>query len=187
MLEPWVLWFVLLPSCSSWFICKQMWDCLLCQSLPHPFSLLATPLPLVLSAPLPISAPPTGLEECFFFNSFIVGLPYSSIFCQFWLFLFLNLLLSFFWLCEKAQCVCLYLHLGWSSSTIFCHLHGTQTTLWLLWNNVLSHCFARHPFKFKILRDLVWLFFMFPKHFVQTLQWTYNMEFTYLFTCLFPH
>ena len=28
---------------------------------------------------LPVSAPPTGLGECFFFNSFIVGLPYSSI------------------------------------------------------------------------------------------------------------
>ena len=27
-------------------------------------------------------------------------------------FLFLNLLLSFFWLCEEAQCVYLYLHLG---------------------------------------------------------------------------
>ena len=30
--------------------------------------------------------PPTGLDECFFFNSLVVGLPYSSIFCQFWLF-----------------------------------------------------------------------------------------------------
>ena len=40
----------------------------------------------VLSAWLPISAPPTGLDECFFFNSLVVRLPYSSIFCQFWLF-----------------------------------------------------------------------------------------------------
>ena len=30
--------------------------------------------------------PPTGLDECFFFNSLVVGFPYSSIFCQFWLF-----------------------------------------------------------------------------------------------------
>ena len=41
---------------------------------------------------LPISAPPTGLNECFFFNSLVVGLPYSSIFWQFWLFLVFKLL-----------------------------------------------------------------------------------------------
>ena len=35
---------------------------------------------------LPISAPPTSLGECFFFNFLVVGLPYSSIFWQFWLF-----------------------------------------------------------------------------------------------------
>ena len=35
---------------------------------------------------LPVSAPPTGLDECFFFISLFVRLPYSSIFCQFWLF-----------------------------------------------------------------------------------------------------
>ena len=40
----------------------------------------------VLSAWLPISAPPTGLGECFFFNSLVVRLLYSSIFCQIWLF-----------------------------------------------------------------------------------------------------
>ena len=41
----------------------------------------AAALPRVLSTWLPISAPPTGLDECFFFNSLVVGLPYSSIFC----------------------------------------------------------------------------------------------------------
>ena len=35
---------------------------------------------------LPISAPPTGLDECFFFNSLVVGLSCSLIFWQFWLF-----------------------------------------------------------------------------------------------------
>ena len=34
---------------------------------------------------LPISTPPTGLDECFL-NSLVVGLPYSLIFWQFWLF-----------------------------------------------------------------------------------------------------
>ena len=33
-----------------------------------------------------LSATPTGLDECFFFNSMVVGLPYRSIFWQFWLF-----------------------------------------------------------------------------------------------------
>ena len=61
---------------------------------------------------LPISTPPTGLDDCVFFNSLVVGLPYSLIFCQFWLFFVFKLLLSFFWLCKEAQCVYLHLHLG---------------------------------------------------------------------------
>ena len=60
---------------------------------------------------LPISAPPTSMDECFFFISLVVRLPYSSIFCQFWLF-FVFKLLSFLWLCEEAQCAYLHLHLG---------------------------------------------------------------------------
>ena len=61
---------------------------------------------------LPVSTPPTGLDECFFFNSLVVGLPYNLIFIRFWLILFLNLFLSFFWLCEEAKCIYLHLHLG---------------------------------------------------------------------------
>ena len=40
----------------------------------------------VLFTRLPVSTPPTSLDECFFFISLVVRLPYSSIFCQFWLF-----------------------------------------------------------------------------------------------------
>ena len=68
----------------------------------------------VFSTRLPISAPPTSLNECFF-NSLVVGLPYNLIFWQFWSFLFLNLWLSFFWLCEEAKCIHLHLHLGQKS------------------------------------------------------------------------
>ena len=56
-----------------------------CQLLPP------TPVPHLLpcqeSSPpqLPVSALPTGLDKCFFFNSSVVGLPYSSIFWQLWL------------------------------------------------------------------------------------------------------
>ena len=66
-----------------------MWDQPVCQLLPRPIWCLAVG-PLCPSFPsppqLPISAPTTGLEECFFFNSSVVGLPYSSILWQFWLF-----------------------------------------------------------------------------------------------------
>ena len=58
----------------------------------YPFVNVGPPRPsaaallCVLSTQLPISAPPTSLDECFFFNSLVVGLPYSLIFWQFWLF-----------------------------------------------------------------------------------------------------
>ena len=67
---------------------------------PHmdvgPPSPLATASLPVLSTwlPAPLAAMPTGLDECFFFNSLVVGLPYGSIFCQFWLFFVFKLLSS---------------------------------------------------------------------------------------------
>ena len=66
----------------------------------------------VFSALVPISAPSTSLNECYFFNSLVVGLPYSSIFWQFGYFYFLSLLLFFFWLCKEAKCIYPCLHLG---------------------------------------------------------------------------
>ena len=61
---------------------------------------------------LPVSTPPTSLNECFFFNSLVVGLPYSLIFWYFWLFFVFKLLFSFFWLCQEVKCIYLHLHLG---------------------------------------------------------------------------
>ena len=108
-LEPWVARSVLLSIClaSSWFIFTRVWDLLIYQ-----------PPTCCKSSPPGCHSPPPsiGLDECFFFNSLSVGVPYSLIFCQFWL--FLNLL-SFFWLWEEEQCVCLCLHLGWKSTLIF--------------------------------------------------------------------
>ena len=84
-LEPWVAQSVLIPSCSYQFICTQMAYCAVIQLLPrlvrHPLLFRESSLLC-----LPVSAPPTGLDECFFFNSLVVGLPYSLISCQFWLF-----------------------------------------------------------------------------------------------------
>ena len=74
-LEPWVAQSVSFPSCSSQFVCTHMWD--------HP---LLQPPPCHTSSPplLPASAPLTSLYEYFLFNSLVVGLPYSLIFCRFW-------------------------------------------------------------------------------------------------------
>ena len=57
------------------------------SALPGP---PAVALTRVLSTQLPVSAPPTGLDECFDFNYLVVGLPYSSIFWWFWLFFVLK-------------------------------------------------------------------------------------------------
>ena len=49
---------------------------------------------------LPISSPSTSLDECFFFNSLVFGLPWSLIFWQFWLvfvFKLVVILLLFVW------------------------------------------------------------------------------------------
>ena len=88
-------------------------SCSLACPIPQSTPSLGPPaaaLPRVLSSPAALSAPPTGLDECFFFICLVVGLPYSSIFCQFWLFFVFKL--SFSWLCEEEQCVYLPLHLG---------------------------------------------------------------------------
>ena len=71
VLEPWVAWSVSLPNCSPWFIHTQMWDCPVLKSTPCCMSSLPQ---------LPVSAPPTSRDVCFFFNSCVVRLPYGSIF-----------------------------------------------------------------------------------------------------------
>ena len=67
--------------------------------VPHSASLGPDMAMRVLSAPAPISAPRTSLDECLFFYLLGVGHPCCSIFCQ-------------FWLCEEAQCGYLHRHLG---------------------------------------------------------------------------
>ena len=100
-----------LPATILWGLLAAAWPALF-HNLPPRW--VRQPRCCCESSPprLPVSAPLTSLDECFFFISLVVGLPYSSIFCQFWLFFVFKLLLSFFWLCEEAQCVYLCLHLG---------------------------------------------------------------------------
>ena len=96
-----------LPATTLWGLPAAAW--------PAPFHnpppcWVRQPPPCCESSPpqLPVSTPPTGLDEIFFFISLVIRLPYSSIFCQFWLFFVFKLLFSFFWLCEEAQCVSAY-------------------------------------------------------------------------------
>ena len=74
--------------------------------VPHSASLGPATATRVLSAPVPVSTPPTGLDERLFFYLLGVGLPCRSIFYQ-------------FWLCEEAQCVYLRCHLGSPSFLFF--------------------------------------------------------------------
>ena len=79
--------------------------------VPHSTSLGPAMATGVLSAPVPVSAPPTGLDECVFFISLVVGVAHSSIF---WLFFVFKLS---FWSFKEAQCVYLCLHLGQKSKS----------------------------------------------------------------------
>ena len=111
--------FPVVPPGLSAGECGTIWS--ICRCLAHPTLQL---LPYCTSSLpwLTVSSPPTSLNECFFFNSLVVGLPHSLI-GTIWIrfsgssgcFLFLNLLLSFFWLCEEAKCIYLCLHLGLKS------------------------------------------------------------------------
>ena len=86
---------------------------------PHadvgPTSPPAITLPGVFSAWLPVSSPPTGLDECVFFNSLVVGLPYSLIFWQFWLFFVFKFVVVLLFGVQRGT-VYLHIHLGQKSS-----------------------------------------------------------------------
>ena len=103
--------------------------CLACSTSRH----LACPGPLatallwVLSAWLPISAPPTSLDECMFFNSLVVGLPYSSIFCHFWLFFIFKFVVVLV-LVLRGGTVCLPTSPSWREvpSSLYCNFPLTH-------------------------------------------------------------
>ena len=94
MLEPWVVWSLLLLSYSSWSSAHKSGTT---------WSATTSLLP-VLSALAAVSAPSTSLNECFFFKSWL------SDFHTVWFsgssgyFVFLNFLLSFF-ACVRRQSV----------------------------------------------------------------------------------
>ena len=102
-LEPWVGWSVLLPSCSSRFNLHVN---------VGPPSPPAAALPWVLSTQLPVSVPPAGLGECFFFDCWLSDFHTVWFFCQFWLlfvFKFVVVLLLVMW----RGTVCLTMPPSW--------------------------------------------------------------------------
>ena len=119
--EPWVVGSVSFSSCSYQFICTQMWDHSLHQPPPH---LLSRPLPCCESSPpsylslplLPVWMNVSSLTP-FLWTS--IQSEFRAVLVGFFVCLFLSLLLSFFWLCEEAQCIYLHLHLGWKSSMLY--------------------------------------------------------------------
>ena len=89
--------FFQLRDFEALFPCNGTLGCAVCLSpqlflLVYPHANMGPPSPPALpcqeSSPswLPVSAPPANLDECSFFNSLVVGFPYSLIFWQFWLF-----------------------------------------------------------------------------------------------------
>ena len=96
---------------------------------------LATALLWVLSTQLSVSSPPTSLDECFFFNSLVVGLPYSLIFCQFWGFFVFKFVLVLL-LVVRGSTVCLPTPPSWPK---------VQISLLVLKSQFISHLVTCPP------------------------------------------
>ena len=103
-------WICLTPQLFLLAYLQQMWDFLVCQ-LPHH---LCGPLPFPLPIWMNVSSFTPSLSDFY-----TVRCPGSS-----GCFLFLNLLLSFFWLCREGKCIYLCLHLG--QKTIILHCDGSS-------------------------------------------------------------
>ena len=104
-----------LPPPTLWGLLAAAWPTLFYNPPPH---WVRQPQPFCESSRLrlPISAPPTRMDECFFFISLVVGLSYSLIFCQFWLFIVVLLLVV------RGGAVCLPIPPSWPEARVlkFC-------------------------------------------------------------------
>ena len=107
-----------LPATTLWGLLAAAWPVPFHNPLPR---WVCHSPPCRKSSPpgLPVPALPTGLDECFFFIFLVVRLPYSSIFCQFWLFfLFLNCCCLYFG-CEIRHIVSTYVSILAGTSSMF--------------------------------------------------------------------
>ena len=80
-LELWVAWSV--TGSTSCCLTGQLQLCPSCSTICHLARSASCCLAVSPLHQAAVSTPPTGLDECFFFTSLVVRLPYSSIFCQF--------------------------------------------------------------------------------------------------------
>ena len=76
VLESWVAWSVSLPAIHPGLsVCKcgvaGSASARIACAVPHSTSLGPATATRVLSTPVPVSAPPAGLDECLFFISFV--------------------------------------------------------------------------------------------------------------------
>ena len=71
----------------------------------------------VLPAWLPVSTPPTSLDEYFFFNCLVVRLPYSSILCKFWSFFVFKFVVVLLLVMQEGT-VCLPTPPSWPEATV---------------------------------------------------------------------
>ena len=103
-LEPWVVLFMFSLRCSSCYLNTNVRLPGLPQ-LSHPPCVAVTSYYRFLPPWLPDLATPTSLNECSFFKSVVVGLPYSLIFWQFWLFFVFKFVFVLLCLCEQAKSI----------------------------------------------------------------------------------
>ena len=116
MLEPWVPWSV--TWSTSCCLASQLQLCPPCSTMRHLAGSASCHLAESRLCPAALLRPSCRSGWMFLLKLLGCRTSYSLIFCQFWLFFVFKLLLSFFWLCEEAQCVYLRLHLGQKSNIL---------------------------------------------------------------------
>ena len=116
MLEPWVPWSV--TWSTSCCLASQLQLCQPCSTMRHLAGSASCHLAESRLCPAALLRPSCRSGWMFLLKLLGCRTSYNLIFCQFWLFFVFKLLLSFFWLCEEAQCVYLRLHLGQKSNIL---------------------------------------------------------------------
>ena len=105
-------------GCAVCFAPPQFLPVYLCANVgPQAPPAAASLGPPATALPSVLSGPPTGLDECFFINSLVVRLPYSSIFWQFWL-LFVFIFVVVLLLVVQGGKVYLPMHPSWPEAHI---------------------------------------------------------------------
>ena len=141
-------------------------------SLPHFYPqpvcvgppVLCLCMSLHLRTSLPLSAPPTCLDGCGFFNSLIVGLPYSLIFWQFWVIFVLESGYNFCCGCARRWAVFTYASIltGWLIHSSLSHVNTFIQILMFVWIEtfLLPFCwfqFWNNTYIHKIcIHSLIW-------------------------------